>query len=366
MGTVAEFALDTAAEARAMRDEDALDVRALDTWLRRSIPGGDELPGVLPEVRQFPGGASNLTYLVRYADHRDLVLRMPPRGTKAASAHNMHREYELQRRVRAQFPTVPNVLAYASASESPVGAELYAMDRARGIILRADLPGDVSARPAARRLGAELFDLLADLHEVDYAAAGLAEFDRGPGYVRRQVEGWSRRYRDARTEDLPDGDAVMAWLAAEQPPDVGRRLIHGDWRFDNVVLDPESLAPVAVLDWELATVGDPLMDLGSSLAYWVQADDDPVFAAFRRQPSNAAGMPTRDQIVERYLERTGLVCQDWRFYEVFGLFRLAVIAAQIWYRYTAGQTSNPAFKQMGPAVDYLMWRCGELTGAEPD
>lgn len=366
MATTAVLALDTAAEARDVRAEDALEVRALDTWLRSSIPGGDGLPGLLPQVRQFPGGASNLTYLVRYGEERDLVLRMPPRGTKAASAHNMHREYELQRRLRGQFPTVPHVLAYAGAEESPVGAELYAMERARGIILRADLPDDVAGHQGASDLGLALFDLLADLHAVDFEAAGLGEFDRGPGYVRRQVDGWSRRYRDARTDDLPDGEEVMAWLEAEQPADVARRLIHGDWRFDNVVLDPDTLAPVAVLDWELATVGDPLMDLGSALAYWVQADDDAVFQAFRRQPSNAPGMPTREQIVARYLERTGLACRDWRFYEVFGLFRLAVIAAQIWFRYSTGQTSNPAFKQMGPAVDYLMWRCAELIGEPSD
>ena len=152
-------------------------------------------------------------------------------------------------------------------------------------------------------------------------------------------------------------------FAAGGAADVGARLIHGDWRFDNLVLDSNSLAPVAVLDWELATVGDPLMDLGAALAYWVQPDDDDFFQGFRRQPSNAPGMPTRAQIVARYLERTGYPCDDWRFYEVFGLFRLAVIAQQIWYRYSRGETSNPAFRQFGPAVDYLMWRCADRIGS---
>ncbi len=181
--------------------------------------------------------------------------------------------------------------------------------------------------------------------------------------MQRQVEGWSGRYRAARTDDVPDAQDVMAWLAAHQPADVGTRLIHGDWRFDNLVLDPDDLSSVrAVLDWEMATVGDPLMDLGASLAYWVQGDDDPVFQAFRRQPSNLAGMPTRDEVVAHYLARTGLTLPDagWTFYEVFGLFRLAVIAQQIWYRYSAGQTRNPAFAQFGAAVTYLIIRARGL------
>ncbi len=368
--------LDTAAEARAVRDEDAFDVAALDAWLRRVLASqGQELvDAATPEVRQFPGGASNLTYLVRYSgqagtsgeptsDYRDLVVRMPPRGTKAASAHNMRREFEIQLRLRPAFPTVPSVLAYTPAEGSPIGSEFYVMERARGVILRADLPPAVAENPRATGLGQELFDLLADLHSVDVQTTGLDEFYRGPGYVERQVSGWSDRYRAARTDDAPAGDAIMAWLAENQPADVGARLIHGDWRFDNVVLDAASLDPVAVLDWELATVGDPLMDLGAALAYWVQPNDDDFFQGFRRQPSNAAGMPTRAQIVERYLDRTGYACDDWRFYEVYGLFRLAVIAQQIWYRFARGETSNPAFRQFGPAVDYLTWRCADRIGS---
>ncbi len=369
-------ALDTAAEAHSVRAEDSFDIAALDEWLRGVLAaqGQPLAEDFQPEVGQFPGGASNLTFLVRYrsagdesgasaGEPRDLVVRMPPRGTKAASAHNMRREFEIQLRLRPQFPTVPLVLAYAPAEGSPIGTEFYVMERAEGTILRADLPTDVAERGAAADLGDRLFDLLADLHSVDVESAGLEEFYRGPGYVQRQVAGWSGRYRAARTDDAPAGDAIMGWLADHQPADVGARMIHGDWRFDNVVLNPKTLDPVAVLDWELATVGDPLMDLGSALAYWVQPNDDDFFQGFRRQPSNAPGMPTRREIVDRYLERTGYYCEDWRFYEVFGLFRLAVIAQQIWYRYSRGETNNPAFRQFGPAVDYLMWRCADRIGS---
>ena len=356
----------TAAEARQVRAEDAIDVVAVDAWLRSQVP---DLPPGEPDLKQFPGGASNLTFLLSYGGTssppdptRDIVVRMPPRGTKAASAHNMSREYEVQRRLRPHFPYVPAMLAFTDAADSPTGSEMYAMERAEGVIFRADLSLPVTSQQA-HDLGDALFDLLAQLHAVDVSAAGLREFYRGPGYVERQISGWSKRYRAARTDDVPNAEDVMAWLAAHQPDDVAACLVHGDWRFDNVVIDPTDLRIVAVLDWELATVGDPLMDLGAALAYWVQADDDPAFQAFRRQPSNAPGMPTRADIVARYSHITGRPVPNWTFYEVYGLFRLAVIVQQIWYRYRKGQTSNPAFAAFGPAVTYLIGRCERVIAA---
>jgi aminoglycoside phosphotransferase (APT) family kinase protein len=180
--------------------------------------------------------------------------------------------------------------------------------------------------------------------------------NKGPGYVQRQVEGWSKRYRNALTDDVPNGEKVMAWLEANRPDDVASCVIHGDWRIDNVVFDLKQARIVGVLDWELATVGDPLMDLGSALAYWVDRDDDPAFAALRRQPSHLPGMPTRDEFVAKYLQQSGRSCADFTFYEVFGLFRLAVIIQQIWARYVAGQTTNPAFAGFGVACNTLVNR----------
>lgn len=342
-----------------VRAEDSFDIAAVHDWLAARLPQlADQSP---PAVTQFGGGASNLTFALDYPGLH-LVLRRPPAGTKAAGAHDMSREYEIQRLLRPHFPAVPEVIAYCPADPSPIGGEFYVMARAEGIILRANLPAEMSIEPeSAHRLGLGMFDLLADLHSVDVETAGLSGFYRGPGYVQRQVTGWSRRYRNALTADAPDGEGVMAWLAEHQPADVGECLIHGDWRFDNMVLAPVDLRVRAVLDWELATVGDPLMDLGAALAYWVQADDDETFRLFRRQPSNLPGMPSRDEIVDDYLARTGRPLDSWRFYEVYGLFRLAVIAQQIWYRYANGQTTNPAFAQFGPAVHYLLWRCDTLT-----
>lgn len=341
-----------------VRDEDAFDIAGLHAWLapRLGLPAGP------PEVLQFGGGASNLTYLLRYPD-RDLVLRRPPAGRKAAGAHDMRREYDVQRLLRPSFGLVPEVLAYGD-DEAVLGSPFYVMEHVPGLILRSELPAGVTLdRGQAAALGHGVFARLADLHAVDIAAAGLDVFSRGPGYVGRQVEGWSRRFRDARTDDVPDGEAVMAWLRAHQPADSGAVLIHGDWRFDNLVLDPVDLSRVrAALDWEMATVGDPLMDLGAALAYWVQADDDEVFQMFRRQPSHLPGMPTRDEIVAAYAGRSGLDVGGWAFYEVYGLFRLGVIVQQIWWRYRHGQTTNPAFASFGAAATYLLSRAARRTG----
>ena len=344
--------------ARPVRGEDAFDVAVLHAWLRPQLA----LPAVPPDVLQFGGGASNLTYLLRYPG-RDLVLRRPPVGRKAAGAHDMRREYDVQRLLRPSFGLVPEVLAYGD-DEAVLGSPFYVMEHVPGVILRSELPEGVALDPQqAHALGHGVFARLADLHAVDIVATGLDVFSRGPGYVGRQVEGWSRRFRDARTDDVPDGEGVMAWLQAHQPADSGSVLIHGDWRFDNLVLDPADLSRVrAALDWEMATVGDPLMDLGAALAYWVQADDDAVFAMFRRQPSHLAGMPTRDEIVDAYDDRSGLDVGGWRFYEVYGLFRLAVIVQQIWWRYRHGQTTNPAFASFGSAAAYLLGRAGGRTG----
>ncbi len=354
----------TVAGASRVRDEDAFDVGAMAAWLRAHATDPTGLDG-LPEVRQFTGGASNLTYLLRYPG-RDLILRRPPAGTKAAGSHDMRREHDLQVALAPVFPQVPAMVAMCDDA-SVIGSPFYVMARVAGTILRQDLPASLGLDEAGvRALCDRAIDTLVALHAVDVDAAGLGSFDRGPGYVARQVGGWSGRFRRARTEDVGDFEAVMAWLDAHQPADRPHVLVHNDFRFDNLVLDPaDPTRIVAVLDWELATVGDPLMDLGSSLAYWVQADDDPTFQLFRRQPTNAPGMRTRWEFVQRYAALRGLdvTAQEWTFYEVFGLFRLAVIAQQIHYRFFHGQTTNPAFAIMGPAVVALEARCRGLLPA---
>ena len=329
-----------------VREEDRFDVERMHQWLRPFIN-----VDALPEVLQFRSGASNLTYLLQYPN-RELVLRKPPVGTKAASADDMKREFLIQSRLQPVYPLVPSMVALCD-DQSVMGSDFYVMERVVGDIFRRDVPEGV--KPSDVSVMADsLISGLVQLHAVD--ASILAELNKGPGYVQRQVEGWSKRYRNALTDDVPNGENVMAWLDANRPADVASCVIHGDWRIDNVVFNLEQARIVGVLDWELATVGDPLMDLGSSLAYWVDRDDEPAFAALRRQPSHLPGMPTREEFVQRYLQLSGRRCDDFTFYEVFGLFRLAVIIQQIWARYRAGQTTNPAFAGFGDAVNTLINR----------
>ena len=343
-------------EPKDLRDEDAFDVRAVHGWLASRVEG---LRG-LPEVRQFGGGASNLTYLLRY-DDRDLVLRRPPAGQKSASAHDMRREYRVQDALRPVYPYVPRMLAFCD-DPSVIGTDFYLMERLEGLILRGRLPAGLELTPEqAHALGTHAVDSLVDLHQVDVEKAGLTDLGKGAGYVGRQVDGWSQRYRQARTDNVPDFEPVMGWLQENQPADVATCLIHNDFRLDNLVLDA-GLNVVGVLDWEMATLGDPLMDLGGALAYWVQADDDEVMRMSKRQPTDLPGMPTRAEVVAQYAQRTGLAVEGWTFYEVFGLFRLAAIAQQIYFRFHHGQTTNPAFEHYWYFVTYLEQRCRRVAG----
>jgi aminoglycoside phosphotransferase (APT) family kinase protein len=350
-------------DARPVRTEDAFDVDAVTTWLQQHADGPAGIEGT-PEVRQFSGGASNLTYLLRYPA-RDLILRRAPRGTKARGAHDMHREYVIQSSLRDAFPYVARMVAFCD-DDAVLGADFYAMDRIDGVIPRSEWPADVPlSADQARRLCLSAVDVLAELHAVDPGATGLTALGKGQGYVRRQVDGWSTRYRNARTDDVPDLEAVMQWLAEHQPDDVDTCVIHNDFKLDNLVLDPDDVTRVVgVLDWEMATLGDPLMDLAGSMAYWVEAGDSEEFQLMRRVPTHLPGMLTREEMVAAYAERTGrsVTPEQWRFYEVFGLFRLAVIAQQIYYRYVHGQTSNEAYAVFGPAVRIVGRRLDGLLG----
>jgi len=339
-------------DVTAVREEDRFDVSAMHAWLRQHIDEADE-----PEVLQFRSGASNLTYLLKYPG-RELVLRRPPVGTKAVSAHDMKREYLIQSRLQSVYSLVPAMIALCE-DHTIMGSDFYVMERVVGEIFRRDISDEITPQNI-EVMADSLISGLVDLHKVD--ASILSELNKGHGYVHRQVEGWSKRYRNALTDDVPNGEKVIAWLDANQPEDIDSCIIHGDWRIDNVVFDLEHARIAGVLDWELATVGDPLMDLGSALAYWVDRDDEPAFASLRRQPSHLPGMPTREEFVARYLQLSGRRCDDFTFYEVFGLFRLAVIIQQIWARYRAGQTTNPAFAGFGDAVNTLINRAeGKIT-----
>ena len=349
--------------AGPVREEDAFDVGAVRSWLARQ---GVALPAEL-EVRQFRGGASNLTYSL-WGEGTDLILRRPPSGQKARGAHDMGREFRIQAALEEPFGLVPHMVGLCE-DESVIGSSFYVMERVDGLIPRRELPPAAALDEAGvRRLCTNALDVLIKLHRVDTSIPEIAALGKGTGYVSRQVEGWSARFRNAHTDDIgaardAQGERVTAWLAAEQPADVANCLIHNDFRFDNLVLDKaDPTRVVGVLDWEMATLGDPLMDLGGTLAYWINDHDDEFFREFRRQPTNAPGMLDREQVVDYYTDAMGLsVTPDrWRFYEVYGLFRLAVIAQQIYYRYFHRQTTNEAFAIFGPATEYLVARCDRI------
>lgn len=340
----------------AVRKGEELDVEAVTDWL---LQQGLALTG-LPELTQYSGGASNWTYRLKYPE-ADLVLRRPPKGTKAKGAHDMGREFKIQSLLKPVFPHVPDMVGHC-ADASLIGSEFYMMRRIEGIIPRKHMPRGVRlSKEEARALNMNFLDRLIELHQIDIHASGLDVLSKGSGYTRRQLEGWNQRYDKARTWNVSSFAKVRKWLDANCPDDVKLCMIHNDWRLDNVVLNPAKPTEIiGALDWELATVGDPLMDLGSVITYWVQADDNFLMKTLQRQPSNMPGMMTRQDMVNYYLEKTGMQTGNWTFYEVFGLFRLAVIAQQIYYRYYHRQTRNPAFRNFWIMVNYFDWRCRGL------
>lgn len=346
-------------QAVDIREGEELDVAAVDRFMKQVIP---DLEGT-PDIKQYPGGASNLTYQVDYGQ-RSFVLRRPPFGKIAKSAHDMLREARVMRALEPVYPYVPDIIAICD-DHDVLGCDFYIMERLQGIILRQDFPGDLTLNEAdTRKLCRNVIDKLVDLHQVDAKAAGLDQLGKGAGYVERQIRGWSDRLRKARTEDVGDFDKVMSWLDDKRPDDIAQVVIHNDFRFDNVVLNPDNpFEVVGVLDWEMATIGDPLMDLGNSLAYWIQADDEGPFQMLRRQPTHQPGMLTRREVVAYYAGKSGLTIDNFDFYEIYGLFRLAVIVQQIYYRFCHGQTRDRRFAAFGHAANYLEKRCQSLIEA---
>ncbi|MFP3455098.1 phosphotransferase family protein [Psychrobacter sp. SIMBA_152] len=345
----------------AVREGEELDAKAVSAWLRGQGVGvvGE------PTVTQFSGGASNWTYRLQYEGkdkNQDLILRRPPKGTKAKSAHDMVREYTVQKALKDAYPYVPEMIALCT-DEAVIGADFYVMERMEGIIPRAELPEGIDLNPEQTRLlCTNVLDALVELHQIDYTEhPDLVNLGRGEGYCERQISGWDKRYVKAKTPNVPSFALVRQWLAKHTPADSKTCIIHNDWRFDNVILDAdEPTKVIGVLDWEMATLGDPLMDLGSALAYWIEEDDNIIMQQFRRQPTHLEGMMTRDEVVEYYLKQSGLEIDNWTFYEVFGLFRLSGIIQQIYYRYYHKQTTNPAFKNAWLVIHVMHAKCLKL------
>ncbi len=333
----------------AVRPGEELPAAAVDAYLKARI---DRLAGT-PDIRQYPSGASNLTYAVNYPD-RSLVLRRPPSGKKPKSGHDMGREYRIMKALDGVY-AVPKALLYCEDT-SIIGAPFYVMERVEGVLIKGDIPGEWGwGETEGARLCTAFFDKLIELHAIDYEAVGLGDFGKPHGYVERQIMGWERRYERARTPDVEAFEDVRQWLQDNMPKvEHAPAILHGDFRIDNMILDAQNPFEIrAVLDWEISALGDPLMDLGNTLAYWIEADDPPAMRALARQPSWAPGMMSREQVLEYYAARTGRDVSGFSFYYAYGIWRLAVILQQIYYRYYHGQTQNAAFADFAGGVNAL-------------
>jgi aminoglycoside phosphotransferase (APT) family kinase protein len=331
-------------DPRPVRRGEELDADRLRAYLQAHLPASSA--GAELAIEQFPGGHSNLTYLVRW-DGREYVLRRPPFGSQVKTAHDMGREYRVLSHLAPVWDKAPRPVLHC-VDTGVIGAEFYLMERVRGVILRKEPPAGIAIDAAlARRLSETVVDTLVELHAVDYQAAGLGDFGKPSGYVQRQVEGWSKRYTGSQTDDIPAVDEVATWLATHLPPDGPGTLIHNDLKFDNLVLDPDDLVRVrGILDWEMSTLGDPLMDLGTTLCYWVEATDPSLMHQIRFGPTHLPGMMTRAELAARYGERSGRDVSGLVFYYVFGLFKTAVVAQQIYYRFKQGLTKDQRFAGM--------------------
>lgn len=325
--------------AKAPREGERLDLAALDAWLATAVP---ELAGELTYA-QFPSGHSNLTYLLRKGQS-ELVLRRGPFGAQVKTGHDMDREFRVLTALAPIYPAAPRAIAQCG-DPAILGAPFYLMERRTGVILRRTLPPELGVTSERlRAMCASLVDQLAALHAIDVRLPAVAALGKPEGYVRRQVEGWIGRWEKARTDDVPDIDALGRWLVEHMPADSGASVVHNDYKFDNVVLDPADLTRIeAVLDWEMCTLGDPLMDLGTTLGYWAQTDDDPAWQAMAFGPTMAPGAMRRAELVERYAAKTGRDVSNMLYYYAFALLKIAVIVQQIYYRYRHGFTTDARF-----------------------
>jgi aminoglycoside phosphotransferase (APT) family kinase protein len=332
-------------EPTPVRPGQEFDAGALAAWLRPRLEG---LAGE-PAVSQFGRGYSNLTYLVRFGA-RELVVRRSPPGVNIKSAHDMGREYRILSALAPTWSKAPRPLAHCDDA-SVIGSTFYVMERVRGVVLRQKVPESlVLDAPTMRAASEALCDTLSEIHTLDWRAVGLDTLGKPEGYIERQVRGWADRYVKARTDDVPQVEKLGAWLEEHRPRESGATLVHNDFKYDNVVLAPDLARVVAVLDWEMATIGDPLMDLGTALGYWIEPNDPPVFQVTVFGPTNRPGNLTRVEFAERWSRATGRDASNILFYYVFALFKLAVVAQQLYKRWVDGVTKEDRYSIMLEAV----------------
>jgi aminoglycoside phosphotransferase (APT) family kinase protein len=360
---------------RAMKDTapirpgEELDGDALERYLRERLPEsmpGETLGDNHIEVEQFPGGHSNLTYLVRLGGS-EFVLRRPPFGPVAPTAHDMPREFRLLSVIHPHFPLAPRTYLLCEDT-SVIGVPFYLMERRRGLVIRREMPKEIGGDPGTRRrISRGMVDTLAALHSVDIYSTGLQDIGKPVGFVTRQVRGWTERWERSKTSEVAEIDHVIRWLGARVPPEPDPErarpatLVHNDFKLDNVMLDPDDPSRVvAILDWEMCTVGDPLVDVGIFLCYWAQEGDPEARRESISPVTTEPGWMSREEITERYAMKTGRELSGIAFYEVFALFKVAVVLQQIYFRFVRGQTGDERFKDFDRRVEGLARAALEL------
>jgi len=296
-------------------------------------------------VQQFSGGYSNLTYLLQ-TENKEYVLRRPPVGA-IKRGHDMGREYKVLSKLHKVFKKCPQAYIYTENTEV-IGSSFYVMERIDGIILRPKKVKALELLPQDfQKIATAWLDTLVELHSVDYKAAGLEDLGKPIGYVERQVTNWSKQYLKAKTEEIPSAIKVMEWIEVNQPKTYDFSLIHNDYKYDNVIFADTTWNEVrAILDWEMTTIGDPLMDLGMSLGYWMMKDDPDTMKMGMGFPTVHEGNPSRQEIAEQYAQKSGRNLSHLTFYYAFGLFKIAVIVQQIYARYEKGYTQDPRFAHL--------------------
>ena len=350
-------------DTREVRPTEQLNWAALNAYLRWHLEPG-QVKGLdfsrEMEVSQFPGGHSNLTYLIRFGG-AELVMRRPPLGPVAPKAHDMAREYRWLAALHPVFPLAPRPYVLCE-DPSVIGSVFYVMERRRGIVVRHDEPMSLANHPETRRRVSEaLIDTLADLHAVDISPPPMAGLGKPTGFVARQVDGWTDRWHRSRIDDVPEMEALASWLSSRLPPEpVQPAVVHGDFKLDNVLLDPLDLGRlVAVFDWEMSALGDPLVDLGIFLAYW-SPTAPPLQQDALTTVTHRPGYLSKDQIVDRYAARSGRDVSAIRWYETFALFKIAVVIQQIFFRYKRGQTDDARFANFDQRVAFLARQASAL------
>jgi aminoglycoside phosphotransferase (APT) family kinase protein len=353
----------TTSESTSVRAGEELNLAALDSYLREHIPSAFDLIATI-EIKQFPGGHSNLTYSIRYGD-REFVLRRPPVGPVAPTAHDMPREYKLLSVINPHFPLAPKPVLLCEDS-SIIGVPFYLMEQRRGLIVRFKVPEQIGENlDLRRRLSESVVDTLVALHGVDIGSSGIVQIGKPDGFITRQVRGWADRWLRSKTGELAEMDQVIQWLIERIPADVDENatIVHNDFKLDNIMLDENDPARVvAVLDWEMCTVGDPLVDVGLFLSYWTMkgAEDAAERNSSLHAVTNGPGWMTRAEIIERYEAATGRDLSRIVFYETFARFKVAVVIQQIYFRYVQGQTSDERFRNFDALVKELSREALEL------